>query len=133
MIIIVVTIFIFALYASLITYYWQAWLDIPVEDDKLTQENKELTTNLSVIIPARNEEKNIHDCLQSIVSQTYPKQLFEVIVIDDHSTDATPQIIKSFSNENVSLLSLKEYTENENLNSYKKKRLKLPYQKQPVN
>jgi cellulose synthase/poly-beta-1,6-N-acetylglucosamine synthase-like glycosyltransferase len=129
MIITVVTIFIFVLYALLIFYYRQAWLQIPVRDNIITKEAKKLTTNLSVIIPARNEEKNIHDCLQSIVSQSYPKQLFEVIVIDDHSTDATAEIIKSFSDKNVSLLSLKDYTENESLNSYKKKALEIAISK----
>jgi cellulose synthase/poly-beta-1,6-N-acetylglucosamine synthase-like glycosyltransferase len=129
MIVLVITIVLFVLYASLITYYRQAWLKIPAEDNRLILNNKELSTTLSVIIPARNEEKNIFDCLHSIVSQTYPKHLFEVIVIDDHSTDMTAKIIQSFSDKNVRLLSLKDYTDNENLNSYKKKALEIAISK----
>ena len=101
-------------------YYRQGWLQIPEEDNELTFADS-LQTSISVIISARNEEKNIYDCLQSIVSQIYPKQLFEVIVIDDYSTDATAEIVRLFSDKNVSLLSLKDFTENEIINSYKKK------------
>ncbi|MFY7840531.1 MAG: glycosyltransferase, partial [Lacibacter sp.] len=44
------------------------------------------STRFSIIIPARNEEKNIAACLQSIAQLNYPNELFEVIVMDDFST-----------------------------------------------
>jgi chlorobactene glucosyltransferase len=44
----------------------------------------------SVIVPARNEARNIGDCLRAILASTYPA--LEVIVVDDHSTDATRAI-----------------------------------------
>lgn len=47
---------------------------------------------LSVLIPARNEEENIELALQSILSNDYPH--FEVIVMDDHSTDRTKAIVE---------------------------------------
>ena len=50
---------------------------------------------VSVIIPARNEEVCLGDCLQSIVSQTGVD--FEVIVVDDHSIDRTREIADSFA------------------------------------
>jgi len=46
---------------------------------------------ISVCVPARNEERNIRACVQSILAQDYPN--FEVIVLDDRSTDATPDIL----------------------------------------
>jgi chlorobactene glucosyltransferase len=46
---------------------------------------------ISVIIPARNEQRNICRCIQALQSQSYPK--FEIIVVDDRSTDETPQIL----------------------------------------
>jgi glycosyltransferase involved in cell wall biosynthesis len=49
---------------------------------------------VSVIIPARNEEACLGDCLQSLVSQAGVP--FEIIVIDDHSTDRTREIAQSF-------------------------------------
>src|SRR5882724_5422860 len=50
---------------------------------------------VSVIVPARNEEASLAQCLESLVSQTGVS--FEIIVVDDASTDRTRQIAKSFS------------------------------------
>tara|TARA_Y100000310_G_C20588080_1_gene766512 strand:+ start:125 stop:973 length:849 start_codon:yes stop_codon:yes gene_type:complete len=49
---------------------------------------------ISVIIPSYNEEDNIEKCLKTILNQTYEN--YEVIVIDDSSTDKTVKIIESF-------------------------------------
>jgi glycosyltransferase involved in cell wall biosynthesis len=49
---------------------------------------------VSVIVPARNEEICLADCLQSLVAQT--GIAFEIIVVDDHSTDRTREIAESF-------------------------------------
>ena len=48
---------------------------------------------VTVIIPARNEEKNIGKCLECLVNQEYNRQKLEVIVIDDRSDDSTGEII----------------------------------------
>ena len=47
---------------------------------------------LSVIVPARNEAANIGRCVRSILQSTYPA--LEVIVVDDHSTDATATLAR---------------------------------------
>jgi glycosyltransferase involved in cell wall biosynthesis len=49
---------------------------------------------VSVIVPARNEEACLADCLRSLVAQTGVN--FELIVVDDHSTDRTREIAASF-------------------------------------
>lgn len=54
---------------------------------------------LSVVIPVRNEALNIHSLLHDLVSQDYPKERFEVVFIDDHSEDATYQLINNFNSE----------------------------------
>jgi len=46
---------------------------------------------VSIIVPARNEERNIRRCVTSLLEQDYPN--FEVIVVDDGSTDATAAIV----------------------------------------
>ena len=46
------------------------------------------------IVPARNEEANLANCLQSLVGQQGVS--YEVIVVDDHSTDRTREIAQSF-------------------------------------
>ncbi|MBI4838721.1 MAG: glycosyltransferase [Nitrospirae bacterium] len=50
----------------------------------------------SVIIPAYNAEDTIRNCLDALEKQTIPKEDYEVIVVDDGSTDRTPEIIKRF-------------------------------------
>ena len=68
---------------------------------------------VSVIVAARDEEKSIGQCLQSLVQQTYPANRYEIIIVDDGSTDMTSSIVRSFSERysNVHLLSLPAGTE----------------------
>jgi cellulose synthase/poly-beta-1,6-N-acetylglucosamine synthase-like glycosyltransferase len=54
-------------------------------------------TRVSVIIPARNEEESIGNCLSDFESQDYPKYLFEVVVVNDHSTDRTEERVLEFA------------------------------------
>lgn len=62
--------------------------------------DKSSTTKVSVLIAARNEEENIENILLSLYNQTFPKELFEVIIVDDHSEDNTKTIIDNFINNN---------------------------------
>jgi glycosyltransferase involved in cell wall biosynthesis len=55
---------------------------------------------VTVIIPCRNEEKFIAKCLDSVINQDYPKDRFEVLVIDGMSSDATREIIKKYIEKN---------------------------------
>ena len=57
------------------------------------------TPQVSVIIPARNEEASLGACLESLVSQTAVP--FEIIVVNDHSTDRTAEIAASFAGVRV--------------------------------
>ena len=61
-------------------------------------------TRVSVILPARNESRNIGSCLQSLLRQDYPAALLEIIVVDDHSEDATAAIAESFSETGVKVI-----------------------------
>lgn len=53
----------------------------------------------SVVVAARNEEKNIGNLLNELVQQTYPSNLFEVIIVNDGSEDRTGAIIEQFAQQ----------------------------------
>jgi glycosyltransferase involved in cell wall biosynthesis len=55
--------------------------------------------DFSIIIPAKNEENNLAQCLRSIAELDYPKDAFEVLVIDNGSTDNTVEIARSYGAE----------------------------------
>ncbi|MCK4694576.1 MAG: glycosyltransferase, partial [Candidatus Cloacimonetes bacterium] len=64
---------------------------------------------VSIVIAARNESENISRLLTSLVNQTYPVNLYEIIVADDDSIDNTAEIVKTFSDKwnNVKLIQVK--------------------------
>jgi len=53
------------------------------------------TPLITIIVPARDEERNIRRCVEGLLAQTYP--FFELIVLDDRSTDATPRILNDLA------------------------------------
>jgi chlorobactene glucosyltransferase len=52
---------------------------------------------VAIIVPARDEAANIGRCLQSLVAQSYPNTHLRIVVVDDHSIDATPAIAAAFA------------------------------------
>lgn len=51
---------------------------------------------ISIVIPAYNEEKFLSKCLDALTNQTYPKVRYQIIVVDNNSTDNTAAIAKKF-------------------------------------
>ena len=60
-----------------------------VPDKMMVSMEEKAKLGVSIIIPVRNEEGNILDCLNSLSQQDVQKNLFEVIIVNDHSTDNT--------------------------------------------
>lgn len=64
---------------------------------------KEIATHnlptVSVIVPMKNEEQYIGQCLQSVVNQKYPEDLMEVLVIDGMSQDSSREVVREFAKE----------------------------------
>jgi glycosyltransferase involved in cell wall biosynthesis len=52
-------------------------------------------STVSIVVPTKNEEKHIEDCLRSCVNQTYKN--VELIVVDNHSTDQTRSIARNYT------------------------------------
>jgi cellulose synthase/poly-beta-1,6-N-acetylglucosamine synthase-like glycosyltransferase len=122
--IVVITSVLLLAYCLLILVYRHWFLRLPLfrADQSIRPQTK-----FSVIIPARNEEENIQHCLRSILEQDYPAALFEVIVINDHSTDQTESIILSMKQQynNLQLLNLTDHLDGKQLNAYKKKAIEI--------
>ena len=80
------------------------------------------TPLFSIVIPVYNSAKTIRECLESIVTQSFPD--FEVIIVNDGSTDETEKIVKSFS-ENDSRIKLYSFpNENDKIKVTKKGKIK---------
>lgn len=81
-------------------------------------------TKISVVIAARNEEQTIGKCLEDFAAQTYPKQLTELVIADDASTDNTLAVIKNFAAANPNLnIKIVEMKDAPGITSYKKRAL----------
>ncbi len=102
----------FSGYWILIFSYYLFWRQIPEFRPDTTTAYK---TSVSVIVPVRNEATHIGRLIESLLAQQYPRQLFEIIIVNDHSTDETVQIVHGY--DNIKLIHLKA----DAINSYKKK------------
>ncbi|MBN1969015.1 MAG: glycosyltransferase [Candidatus Delongbacteria bacterium] len=79
---------------------------------KLTLDNDSLPY-LSVVIPARNEEKVIERTVKSLDKQNYPKDRYKIIIVNDRSTDQTPTILNELKNTitNLKVITITDKTE----------------------
>ena len=98
MVLLMVTVLALFFYAVLIRYYHRYWKRLNTFEP---DENVSSTPFVSVVIAARNEEKSLPQLLKALQQQTYPQQNFEVIVVDDFSTDRTANVLFSFQDSNV--------------------------------
>lgn len=70
---------------------------------------------VSVVITTKNEEKNIENCIKSVLDQTYPKDQVEIIVVDNNSNDQTKEIARKYIdlvfdlNKEIDLSEIKNY------------------------
>lgn len=126
-ILIFIQFFVISIYIVIILLFSWYWRKIKVFK---TNKNVKCSTSVSIIIPARNEEKSIPDLLNDLSEQIYPKELIEIIIIDDHSTDNTYQKISDFKklHPDLNIEILKNSTEEIN-NLYKKAAITLAVNK----
>lgn len=95
------------LYATVIFSLSLGWRKIPTF--RATGSKSEPPgPSVSIVIAARNEAKNISICLNGILKQNYPPDKFEIIVVDDHSTDDTTREVEKLTigASNLKLISL---------------------------
>jgi cellulose synthase/poly-beta-1,6-N-acetylglucosamine synthase-like glycosyltransferase len=78
---------------------------------------------VTVLVPARNEEKNITHCINSLWNQTYPKEWYKVIIVDDQSTDNTAAVVEMLITDK-SNFQLLRHPRHERQPTFKKQALK---------
>ena len=91
--------------------------EITCNDSETVARNNKNLSFVSVVVPARNEEKNIRNCINSILNSNYPKEKYEIIIVNDRSTDNTLQVINELANANpnIKICNIKSETEKRNL------------------
>jgi cellulose synthase/poly-beta-1,6-N-acetylglucosamine synthase-like glycosyltransferase len=100
MVLLLITVLLLAGYGFLINYYYYHWKKLP----SFQPCNELPTVFISVVVAARNEEKTLPHLLQALEQQTYPQHLFEVIIVDDFSTDGTGSVVPTSLKPNIRLM-----------------------------
>jgi len=100
MIFLFLTVFFLIAYGFLIVFYNKWWGRLK----EYKTSGNSLHVFISVIIPVRNEEKNILPLLQSLKQQNYDATQFEILVIDDFSEDGTASVIRNAQIQNLHLV-----------------------------
>ncbi|RYY95987.1 MAG: glycosyltransferase [Chitinophagaceae bacterium] len=101
MILLTVAFFLWLGYAALIAFYRRGWLRYP----EVTAFPPPAPVPVTVLVPARNEAERLPGLLAALKEQHFDARLFSVLVLDDHSEDATASIAQG-AGGNVSVLSL---------------------------
>lgn len=101
-------------YLFVFAYLIKGWASLKSTDTTAAP----LQTKVTILIAARDEEERIRYTIDDLLAQEYPLHLTEIIIVDDHSTDDTANIIRSYAGQGVKLMQLQA---DKPLNSYKKK------------
>lgn len=124
LIILIFTAFLIFCYCCLLIYYrigWKAISDfVPV-----TKGDEHFNTFITVIVPVRNEAQNILSIINAIQNQEYPSHLFEIIIVDDDSTDDTINLASPFVSDHLKLISINEHRDENNFVAYKKRAIEM--------
>lgn len=89
-------------YVLLILYFFMGWMRLQeyIPTAKIT------STKVTVVVPVRNESANVINLLNDLRDQHYNNSLFEVIIVDDHSTDNTLKLVSNFIMPNLRVIAL---------------------------
>jgi cellulose synthase/poly-beta-1,6-N-acetylglucosamine synthase-like glycosyltransferase len=87
-------------YSILILFFYKGWLKLP----EFNRSNDEIFVDTTIIVPFRNEESNFENLIYDLNLQTYPKEHFNIIAINDHSEDNSHLIAKSLKNSILNLI-----------------------------
>jgi cellulose synthase/poly-beta-1,6-N-acetylglucosamine synthase-like glycosyltransferase len=106
--VLIIALAISGIYLFIITLLTYGWLKL--RHSKTSDAHP--STTVTIIIPARNEESFIGQCLTGLLEQEFPGGLLEILVVDDHSGDRTLEIARELSERSreirITVLSLSE-------------------------
>lgn len=92
------------LYISLIALFIYGWVKL-----KPYELQEEKYPVISIVVAARNEAGNVHMLIESLLSQDYPEDRFEIIIVDDHSDDGTADLVEaSDKNKRIEMIRLED-------------------------
>jgi len=107
------------IYGILILSYTLGWFRLK---DFISESQFIPNTKASIIIPARDEENNILNLIKDLRGQSIPKEFFEVLIVDDNSSDKTAEVVESFINNHPDCnIHLKVLPNESQHTAYKKK------------
>ncbi len=118
-----VTVLLLTFYVLMIAFYYYGWHKAEPFAPKPTEWSP--STKVSIIVPVRNEEHTIGTTLSHILAQHYPKDLMEVIVVDDFSQDNTRAKVESIKDARCQMLALSHYYQEHKLAAPKKEAVSL--------
>ncbi len=81
-------------------------------------QNHDIKT-VTIIVAARNEEKNLVDCLAALEKQNYPLHLIQYVLVDDRSSDATGKILSRFCEQHPNAIKIEIIDNIENISPKK--------------
>jgi cellulose synthase/poly-beta-1,6-N-acetylglucosamine synthase-like glycosyltransferase len=88
------------LYAALILFYYVHWKKVA----NFTPTSADVPVFVSVVIAARNEEHTLPLLLNDLLAQDYPAPLWEVIIVNDYSSDGTAEVISGLARSNMRMM-----------------------------
>jgi len=105
------------LYFLFLAWCWTGWMRLKTHSSTEIKSQ----TFVTIIIPARNEEAAIEHCLDDLIKQHYPAALFEIIVVNDSSTDNTAEVVASFIRKHQTMFAIRLVEINEHAGTLYKK------------
>lgn len=109
------------IYSFFILYLHHHWEDLEISEPVIKAQNLPF---ISIIIVGRNESVNIKPCIDSILTNEYPKTKYEIIYIDDGSDDDSIDILNSIKSVNFSFYRLEDLVNSKIITNHKKTALK---------
>ncbi|MCO6498984.1 MAG: glycosyltransferase [Vicingus serpentipes] len=103
-----IIIFVLLLYIASLLYIIYGFIQLK---KKSVNNSNDAEQKISIIIAARNESENIAKCIKSLIHQNYDKNNFEIIVVDDHSTDDTILIVEEIIKDTTHFITLHQLTD----------------------